>query len=88
MAKPLFIILLLLPSLALVGSDFERVVHYEVDRNSKTVTLWHEEKSSVTCRMTLDSEVVGPIELLERRDGCSIMAVNQTLSMVGVGRLK
>ena len=66
MAKPLFIILLLLPSLALVGSDFERVVHYEVDRNSKTVTLWHEEKSSETCSITLDSEVVGPIELLER----------------------
>ena len=66
MAKPLFIILLLLPSLALVGCDFERVVHYEVDRNSKTVTLWHEEKSSVTCRITLDSEMVGPVELPER----------------------
>ena len=65
MAKPLFIILLLLPSLALVGCDFERVVHYEVYRNSKTVNLWHEEKSSMTCRINLDSEMVGPIDLEE-----------------------
>ena len=42
MTKPLLAILLLLPSLVLVGCDFEQVVHSQIDRNSKTVILWHE----------------------------------------------
>ena len=51
--------------ITLGGCDFERVVHYEIDSNSKTVTLWHEAESGAACRIHLDSEVVGPIELPE-----------------------
>ena len=63
MTKPLLAILLLLSSLVLGACDFERVVHCEIDRKSKTVTLWHEAKSTMTCRINLDSKMVGPIEL-------------------------
>jgi hypothetical protein len=65
MTKLPLAILLLLPSLVLVGCDFEQVVHSQIDRNSKTVTLWHEAKSTMTCRINLDSKMVGPIDLPE-----------------------
>ena len=62
MTKPLLAILLLLPSVVIVGCDFEQVVHSQIDRNSKTVTLRHEVKSTMTCRINLDSKMVGPID--------------------------
>ena len=65
MTKPLPAILLLLPSLVLVSCDFEQIVHCDIDRNSKTVTLWHEAKSAMTCRINLDNNMFGPIELPE-----------------------
>ena len=63
--KPLLAILLLLPSLVLVGCDFEQVFHCEIDRNTKTVILRHEAKSTLTCRINLDSKIVGPRDLPE-----------------------
>ncbi len=65
MTKLPLAILLLLPSLVLVGCDFEQVVHCEIDKNSKTVILWHEAKSKTTRRINLDSKMVGPIDLPE-----------------------
>ena len=65
MTKQLLAILLLLPSLVLVGCDFEQVFHCEIDRNTKTVILRHEAKSTLTCRISLDSKIVGPRDLPE-----------------------
>ena len=65
MTKLPLAILLLLPSLVLVGCDFEQVFHCEIDRNTKTVILRHEAKYTLTCRINLDSKIVGPRDLPE-----------------------
>ena len=61
MSKALLTIVALLITLS--GCDFERAAHYEVGTNSNTVTLWHEIEVSAACKIHLESEVVGQVEL-------------------------
>ncbi len=64
MTKPLLAILLLLSPLVFGGCEFEGAVNCEIDRNSNTVTVMHEVKSAMTCRINSASEMVGPSELV------------------------